>query len=37
MTFQTCVAILGLGLLSAWLPARTLYRSNLQNSLNADG
>ena len=37
MTFQTCVAILGLGLLSAWLPARTLYRSNLQNSLNTDG
>ena len=37
ITLQTCGAILGLGLLSAWLPARTLYRSNLQNSLKADG
>src|SRR6056300_131641 len=37
MTLQTCISILGLGLLSAWLPARTLYRSNLQDSLNAHG
>ena len=37
ITLQTCVAILGLGLLSAWLPARTLYRSNLQDSLNTNG
>ncbi len=33
----TCVGILLLGLLSAWLPAQKLYRSSLQKSLNPHG
>ena len=35
--FSTGVGILFLGLTSAWLPARSLYRSNLQESLNPHG
>ncbi len=35
--FSTGAGILFLGLTSAWLPARSLYRSNLQESLNPHG
>ena len=37
MTLQTCIAILLLGFISAWMPARSLYRANLQKSLNPYG
>jgi putative ABC transport system permease protein len=33
----TSLGILALGLISAWLPARKLYCSNLQESLNPHG
>jgi len=37
ISLQTFLGILLLGLISAWLPARTLYRAHLQESLNPHG